>query len=60
MLSNPDHVSSAEEDAIVDSIVNENIPEADFYSVDEGDLDQNSDHEDDSTTNEAADDDTIG
>ncbi|MBQ4513555.1 MAG: hypothetical protein II969_11230 [Anaerolineaceae bacterium] len=42
MLSNPDHVSSAEEDAIVDSIVTCKIPEADFYPVDESDFDQNS------------------
>ena len=42
MLSNPDHVSSAEEDAIVDSIVTGKIPEADFYPVDESDFDQNS------------------
>ena len=42
MLSNPDHVSSAEEDAIVDSIVTGKIPEADFYPVDEGNFEQNS------------------
>ena len=35
LLSNPDHVSTAEEDAIVESIVNESDPDPEYYPEDE-------------------------
>lgn len=59
MLSNPDHVSSAEEDAIVDSITNGTILEADFYPVDEGDFDQNLNNDTDPLADDISDDDNI-
>lgn len=59
MLSNPDHISSAEEDAIVESIANGSVLEADFYPVDEGDFDQNMNNDTDPLADDISYDDTV-